>query len=71
MSQLITHHVLADVPAVKDFFEGRKAVIHSGFDGVDGCFEGFGDFGEFESLIFFHDDDDALFFGQILEGAVE
>lgn len=71
MSQFITHHVLADVPAVKYFFEGREAVIHSGFDGVDRHFECFGNFGEFESLIFFHDDDDALFFGQILQCAVE
>ncbi len=71
MSQFITHHVLADVPAIKDFFEGRETVIHSGFDGVDGHFECFGYFGEFESLIFFHDDDDALFFGQVLQCAVE
>ena len=47
MSQFITHHVLADVPAVKNFSEGREAVIHSGFDRVDGHFECFGNFGEF------------------------
>lgn len=71
MSQFITHHVLADVPAVKNFLQGGEAVIHSGFDRVEGHFECFGNFGEFESLIFFHDDDDALFLRQILQCAVE